>query len=172
VREGSADAEGASHGPDGQEWRVFVWESRSGKRCGMPGQVVAGQVGMIDRQDKKFRPWRPVDEDMPCEDPEALPDNIPILLHRTTMFEVAGGPTTLIWGLAKANVAVVRVRAPSGAEVRMEPTKRGAFVATYSEEESAGTFTVTAELRDGGEVVMEMAQPQPPSIPPRSPEPP
>jgi hypothetical protein len=167
VREGSQAAEGASRGPGGYEWRVLVWESRSGKRCGMPGQVVAGQVGMVRRDDKHFGALRPDDEDLPCEDPEALPDDLPIGLHRTGLNWVAPEPTTLIWGLAKANVAVVGVRAPTGDEVRMEPTKRRAFIAAYGEQESAGPFTVTAELHDGGEAVMTMPQPKLPSIPPR-----
>jgi hypothetical protein len=157
-RKDSATAEAPRHGPGGHEWRVLVWQSRSGKTCGQPGQVVGGRVGIIDGVDKRFRPWS-LDEATPCDDPEALPDRYPILLHRTTFYEVAGGPATIIWGIARADVDAVRVRAPNGDEVRTHPTARGAFLTAYSEQESVGTFTVTVELRDGSESVMEMPAP-------------
>jgi hypothetical protein len=154
-RDNSAAAEGESRGPDGYTWRVLVWQSQSGRLCAMPGQVVGGRVGTVRSRDKRFRPW-PIDDAVPCEDPSTLTDQDPLNLKSTTHYEIDGGPTTLIWGLARSDVTAVTVRAPDGSERRVELSSRGAFVAAYPEQPNDVIFRVTAELRDGREAVMEM----------------
>jgi hypothetical protein len=154
-RENSAAAEGESRGPDGHAWRVLVWQSQSGKLCALPGQLVGGRVGIVSGRDSKFRPWR-IDDAGPCEDPSALTDDYPVYLQGTTHYEAEGGPTTLIWGLARSDVTTVTVHAPDGSQTQLRPSVRGAFVAAYPEQPDGVIFQVTAKLRDGREAAMKM----------------
>ena len=130
----------------GPPWAVMTYRSTSGKRCAVVGQNVDGQVGQVDGRDLRFRPYEP--DGLPCTD---LDD-----VHVSGFGAVAGGPVTLVWGIA-TNATTVRVQTRDSSR-EVSPGREGEWLVAYARR-TEEAFKITVTNRDGTSSVRNVDAP-------------
>jgi len=128
----------------GLRWAVRSYASTSGGSCVEAGRLKSGRFGQIDAG-QVFRA-APVQEAGSCADLREEP--VLLAINHYPAIE-RGGPRTVLFGQATAEVAELVVTGPGGLQRRLVPGAGGGFILPLAGALAPTDLPVQITLRDG-----------------------